>query len=193
MYFGINDIGLYILGTILTVIVPGANTYRFLQGVKQFGSIGGVYASSGVLLADFLFMVAAAMGVGVILQSSQLAYNAFLIIRGVYFAYLAIIILKDWRISIPSSVTTNSAATTTKIKNKANLNKTFKSSFLTCIVNFKAIFFYGLFLPAFINNDYSPRWIPLLLLSVICAIIILCYYALLSYAGLRIFKSKKWR
>lgn len=192
MDLGINNLGMYVAGTVLTIIVPGANTYRVLQGVKQHGFQGGVYASSGVMLADFIFMLAAAMGIGVVIHSNDWAYLLLLIIGGLYFLNLGISILRNWKISISNSINdlAHAAIDGSAGKAKSELRAIFKSSFLTCIVNFKAIFFYGLFLPTFIDTSFSPSWVPLLVLCLICAALLFVYYFLLSFLGLSLFGSR---
>lgn len=190
MSFGIDNLGLYVAGTVLTIIVPGANTFRVLQGVKQHGFLGGMYASSGVMLADFVFMLAAAMGIGIIIHSNEFAHFGLLAIGGIYFLHLGISIIRSWRISISSSVNRFSATPRVPKKTSPELMIIFKSSFLTCIVNFKAIFFYGLFLPTFIDKNYSPSWVPIFTLCLICAVLLFCYYLCLSYIGLKIFNLK---
>lgn len=190
MEIGINNLGVYIVGTILTIVVPGANTYRVLQGVKQFGFLGGAYASAGVMLADFFFMIAAAMGIGVIIHSNEWAYLLLLLVGGLYFFLLGSSILQNWRISMSHSMGVLGCPTSHSSKMTKELRMVFKSAFLTCIVNFKAIFFYGLFLPTFIDKDYSPSWVPLFVLCAICALLLLTYYFLLSYLGIGLFSSK---
>lgn len=183
---GTNNYTAFVIGTVLTAIVPGANTYRVLEGAYQRGLKGGVAASAGVVTADIVFMAAAAVGLGALVRIHPGLFIALLLGGAAYFAKLGWGILTT-RIQVRAAENTSDAHVLGSVP---SAGKIAKDAFLTCIANFKAIFFYGLFLPGFIDAGYTRPWVPLLVLCLTCLAVLIVYYTALCLIGVRLFTSE---
>lgn len=182
---GINDFWAFVLGTTLTAIVPGANTYRVLDSSYRFGPSGGIWSSFGVILADITFMVAAAFGLASLFSVFPPLYGLMLLFGGCYFLNMAIAVLRN-----PNPANHKFANVNGEIQKFTERKTTFIDSYMTCVSNFKAIFFYTLFFPKFIDPTFQPSWLPFLFLCLTVLIILTIYYASLSLAGVWLFSSK---
>jgi threonine/homoserine/homoserine lactone efflux protein len=123
-------------GTVLTAIVPGANTYRTQEGVYRFGLKGGISATAGVMAADVVFIVVAAVGLGALVQTYPILFIDLLLAGTVFFSRLGwriltnqifVRALHDPSTGKPGIIPTSSG-------------KIARNAFLICIAKFKAIF-----------------------------------------------------
>jgi leucine efflux protein len=186
---GIISYWAFVLGTILTAIVPGANTYRVLDFSYKHGPVGGIWSSLGVVLADLTFMVAAALGLASLLTIFPSLYSALLLFGALYFLRMAISVLRSPK---PENHKFERANESKRIELKEKIS-IFSNSYLTCASNFKAVFFYTLFFPKFIDPTFSPTWLPFLLLCSTVLAILVIYYSILSLTGIWLFTSEKGR
>lgn len=185
--FGIVSFSAFIVGTTLTAIVPGANTFRVIDFSFKYGMQGGICSSAGVVLADLTFMIAAALGLASLLTLFPSAYGILLLLGGLYFLNMSIAVLKN---PFASQHSFGDARERSR-QNPSVWRGVFTQSYATCLSNFKAIFFYTLFFPKFIDPNFHPTWVPFVLLCVTVLVILTIYYSALSIIGVALFSSKK--
>ena len=183
--FGIVSFWAFIVGTTLTAIVPGANTYRVLDFSFRYGIRGGVWSSAGVVLADLTFMIAAALGLASLMTLFPFTYGILLLLGGIYFLNMSIAVLKS-----PFESQHKFGDSDRIARDPSALRGAFSQSYATCLSNFKAIFFYTLFFPKFIDPNFRPAWVPFVLLCATVLVILVIYYSALSLIGVALFSSK---
>lgn len=185
--FGIVSFWAFVVGTALTAIVPGANTFRVIDFSFKYGVKGGIWSSAGVVLADLTFMIAAALGLASLLTFFPGTYGILLLLGGLYFLNMSISALK-------SPLASKRSFSDARDRSPQNLSVwigVFTQSYATCLSNFKAVFFYTLFFPKFIDPTFRPTWIPVVLLCATVLVILISYYSALSIIGVALFSSKK--
>lgn len=154
--FGIENYWLFVLSGVILNITPGADTmYIVTRSVAQ-GKNAGIVSALGVSTGGLIHTVLTALGLSVILASSQTAFNVVKYAGAVYLVYLGVTIFlkrKD---------------TATSQENKCQNGKLpiiFFQGVLTNLLNPKVALFFLSFLPQFINSAEANSPAPFLILG----------------------------
>ena len=67
--FGIIDIGTYIIGTILIVILPGPNSLYVMSIASRFGIKTGYWGALGVFTGDLILILCTVLGAASLLHA----------------------------------------------------------------------------------------------------------------------------
>ena len=148
--FGIHNLALYLLATVLLAVTPGPDTALVFAQSLRHGARGGIVAALGVATGCLVHITAASIGLSAVLAASALAFN---IIKWLGAAYLAFIGLR--------AIITSGRAAPAAIMADPPGRKTssvFWSGFLTNVLNPKVAVFFLAFLPQFVTagSQYAP-------------------------------------
>ena len=72
-FFGITNIGLFVLGTVFIVLLPGPNSLYVLSVAAQRGVKQGYLGACGIFIGDAVLMVLAAAGLASLLEAVHMA------------------------------------------------------------------------------------------------------------------------
>ncbi|WP_395944554.1 LysE family translocator [Brevundimonas sp.] len=125
--------------TVLT-ITPGVDTAMVLRSAASDGARSAIFAGTGIMLGCLVWAAAVAVGLGALLQASELAYAVIKFAGAAYLIYLGVKLVFRPRTAL------NTAAGDNRAAGVAALGR----GFMTNILNPKVGVFYVTFLPQFI-------------------------------------------
>jgi len=135
---GISDYWAFVATVLVFLMLPGPGTFAVLTSSAKGGLRGGYAALAGLMMGDWLLMLAALVGVAALLATHPLLFKA---VQWLGVAYLLWIGLQLLRSSgklnvVPLPITPGAY---------------FRQGFLITLINPKAIVFYMAFFPLFID------------------------------------------
>ena len=167
--FGISDVWQLIVATLVFLMLPGPGTFCVLSCTARNGLRGGFASVAGLMLADGMLMLLAAVGVAALLQANPLAFRLMQYAGAAYLAWLGLKLLFA-RDEASGVVPFSSAAD-------------FRRGFLVTVINPKAIVFYMAFFPLFIDPAAHRGSVTFLTMAAIIATCTFCYCSLLIFIG----------
>lgn len=156
------------VAAILTM-TPGVDTAMVLRACASGGAKPGWFAAIGIALGCLVWGGVVALGLGVILQASNLAYMVVKYLGAGYLFWMGVQLIRH-----PKRTLENSSGITLKESPWVML----KRGFLTNLLNPKIGVFYLTFLPQFIPAHANVR-LDSFILAAIHAVLTLIWFALL--------------
>jgi leucine efflux protein len=155
--------------TMLFLMLPGPGTFCILTCSGRHGMRGGFTALAGLMLADVLLMLLAAIGVAALLRANPVLFKALQYAGAGYLCWLGLrlVIAKS---DVASAVPFSRAAD-------------FRRGFLVTLVNPKAIVFYMAFFPLFIDPHLQRGAITFIAMVGLISCCTLFYGSLLVVGG----------
>ncbi|ENX03958.1 hypothetical protein F900_00656 [Acinetobacter modestus] len=135
----------YLIAISILTITPGLDTTLIIRTATLEGKTKAFQAALGINLGCIVWGVIVACGLGALLMTSDLAFNALKWIGAIYLTWLGLNLLLKPRSQLASL--NNSAATT---------QNWFMKGFWGNLLNPKVGIFYISFLPQFIPQSSSP-------------------------------------
>ena len=167
----ISSLLIFIAATIGLLIIPGpAVLYIVAQSIDQ-GRRAGIFSTLGIAVGTLFHVVAAALGITIILQSSAEAFMIMKYLGAAYLIYLGITRLISKENLIEKEVV------------KQSLKKIFARGIIVNILNPKTALFFFAFLPQFVDplrGSVTPQVIFLGMLFVIMGMLSDGVYAILA-------------
>lgn len=140
--FGIHDLGLFIVSGLLLNILPGPDSLLIVSRSAAQGARAGCVAAAGICSGVFVHVLAAALGLSAVLQTSAMAFTVVKTIGVAYIFYLAFGLLRG-----PGSAAPTASAAVTPLKP----GRIYAQGFLTNVLNPKVALFFLAFVPQFID------------------------------------------
>ena len=168
----LNQLALFITGSIIIVIIPGPNIlYLIARSIHQ-GRMAGLASVLGIEAATLIHISAATLGLTSVLLSSAMAFNLVKYAGAVYLVYLGArkLLIRDDDI-------------VTEIEPERELKQVFVQGFLVNLLNPKTSLFFLAFLPQFVNAGNGSVPVQILtfgLILVLLAAAIEVIYVLLA-------------
>jgi len=167
---GVTDIAAFAVAVLVFLMIPGPGTFAILASSAR-GRAGGGYAClAGLMLGDWLLMVAAMIGVAALLAAHPLLFRMVQYLGAAYLAWVGVQLLRA-RDGAP--------ATLLPITPGAY----FRQGFLITVINPKAIVFYMAFFPLFIDPARYQGAATLAMMGAIVSLLTLVYGSLLVIGG----------
>ena len=168
--FEIQNYGSFIMAIILFQLLPGAGTITILNATARNGVGSGMRAVLGTLTGDFIYMLAAVLGLAAMLS----AYPSILAsVQWIGVVYLCWIGLKFLRSSV-----TDQSTDTVLVKGAWAY---YRQALAVSLTNPKAIMFFMAFFPLFLRSESKP--VTLFILVVHVTVISLLYQTGLVLVG----------
>ena len=140
--FGVTDLGLFILAGLILNITPGADLLYITNRSAVQGKKAGVVAALGIGAGCIVHVLAAALGLSMILVSSSLAFAAVKYLGAGYLLYLGITTLLGLK---------HQESSKTQVAAVLPLTKIFRQAILINILNPKVALFFMALLPQFVS------------------------------------------
>ncbi len=170
--FSLSDLPVFLVAALILLLTPGpAVLYIVARSVDQ-GRLAGLVSVLSIEVGNFVHVLAATLGLSVILVSSALAFSVVKYLGAAYLIYLGVRRLL-------ARESTNQPTTF----RRQSLKRIFRQGVLVAILNPKTALFFFAFLPQFVDSSKGPVSLQLLTLGclfVLMAIVTDGLYALLA-------------
>lgn len=201
--WGVTDLGTYLVGMVLIVLLPGPNSLFVLTVAARDGVRRGYAAACGVFLGDAVLMFLAAVGVASVLQANETAFAVVKYLGAGYLGWLAIGLLRAaWAMRrraggarTESALADDAAAIVVRDPDEhvspagsgpAPSAAAFRRALVISLLNPKAILFFVAFFVQFVDPAYPAPWIPFLVLALLLELASFLYLSALILAGVRL-------
>jgi len=175
MLLGITNYWAFCLAVLVFLALPGPGTFAILTCTGKGGVKGGFVSLAGIMLGDWLLMVAAMLGVAALLQAHPLAFKA---VQYLGVAYLV------W-VGLQLNLAKDGASNATLLP--LEHGRFFRQSFFITLINPKAIVFYMAFFPLFIDpaigGDAPAVFLTFMALATTITVITFFYGGMLVFVG----------
>ncbi|MCU1259336.1 MAG: putative threonine efflux protein [Bryobacterales bacterium] len=149
----------FLTAALLLAITPGPGIMYVLTRTLAGGRREGILSSLGTFVGGFVHVIAAGLGVSVVLATSAVAYQAVRWAGAAYLVYLGIRMFRSASEHIES--TTGAAAA----------GNPFAQGIATEVLNPKTALFFLSFIPQFVNPKVGPVFGQFLLLGAITVVL----------------------
>jgi len=153
----------YCIAAIIIILAPGPSVLFVIARAIAWGRATAVATVAGNVMGAFALSVVVAVGLGPILQSSDLAFIAVQILGGGYLVYLGITAIRHSQIHA-SDMTNQGDVRPSKWKSM-------REGFWVGALNPKGIVFFAAILPQFVDRDAGNITSQLILMGAIFALI----------------------
>jgi len=155
----------YCIAAIIIILAPGPSVLFVIARAIAWGRATAVATVAGNVMGAFSLSVVVAVGLGPILQSSDLAFITVQLLGGGYLVYLGIIAIKHSQIHA-SDMTNQGDIRPSKWKSM-------REGFWVGALNPKGIVFFAAILPQFVDRDAGKITSQLILMGAIFAFLAL--------------------
>lgn len=135
----------YIVAAMVIILAPGPSVLFIIARAIAWGRKVAVFTVAGNVTGSFVLSVFVALGLGPILQGSDVAYTIVQWGGGLYLMYLGFDAIKHRAL--------HAAAMTNQSERAPGIRKSIRDGFWVGALNPKAIVFYAAVLPQFIDRD----------------------------------------
>ena len=155
----------YCIAAVIIVLAPGPSVLFVLARAIAWGRATAIATVVGNVLGAFSLSVAVAVGLGPILQRSEIAFIAVQFLGGFYLVYLGIVAIKHSQIHA-SDMTNQGDIRPSKWRSM-------REGFWVGALNPKGMVFFAAILPQFVDRDAGKVTSQLILMGAIFAVIAL--------------------
>jgi threonine/homoserine/homoserine lactone efflux protein len=149
----------YIVAAMVIILAPGPSVLFVIARAVSWGRKVAIFTVAGNVTGSFVLSVFVAIGLGPILQRSELAYSGIQWAGGLYLIYLGVDAIR------------HRAVHAADMKNQGDSSPTvarsIRDGFWVGSLNPKAVVFYAAVLPQFIDRDRGSVTAQLILLGAI--------------------------
>ena len=158
----VDNLGLFIASGVLLNLSPGPDVLYIVSQSLRSGVKAGLAAVMGITAGCCVHMAAAAFGVGLLLATSTLAFNALKWVGAAYLVYMGVQLLWS-RATDPAHEALQPPVQVEVV----DLKKIFFKGFVTNLLNPKVALFFLAFVPQFIPTDVSDKPLYFLALGIL--------------------------
>lgn len=176
MFYGVTDLGTFVLGTIFIVLVPGPNSLYVMTIASRFGIAAGYRGAAGIFVGDLILMTLAATGVASVFQANPALFVALKYAGAAYLVFLGLSLL---RAAFARQPATDAAPALPE----AGTARPFRVALLISLMNPKAILFYVSFFIQFVSPGYAHPALSFLILGVVVQLCSMAYLSVLIFGG----------
>lgn len=150
----LSTLSVFLLAALVLFLSPGPNMAFVLSHGIAYGPRGGFAAALGISAADLVLTVLTAMGVTAIVAAWPPAFDILRYIGALYLVWLAILAIRS-----PGRAVITSRA-------HSSMLRIFRMSMLNSLLNPKALLFFMVFLPQFVDAGRGKVALQLAILGV---------------------------
>jgi threonine/homoserine/homoserine lactone efflux protein len=152
----------FVVACAVISLVPGPDMMFIIANGVARGRTAGVVAAVGMSTGMTVHTIAAALGLGALLQAAPVVLEAVRIVGAVFLCYLAVSALRSAK---------HVAETAPARFGGHSLRRTYAMATLTNLANPKVIFFYVAFFPQFVTEGGWPTPLQFLLMGAILIVV----------------------
>jgi len=178
--FDIQNYPSFLLAILVFQIAPGPGTIAILNATARNGTCAGFGAVLGTLLGDFIYMVAAVLGLAAVMQANPLIFQALQWFGAAYLCWMGIQLLRSR--GLPE---------TAQAESQRSGWTYFRQACAVSLTNPKVMLFFVAFFPLFLRVDAAGGTLLAMMLHV--TVLSFLYQAGLVLAGNAVAaKLKAW-
>ena len=162
-----SRLGEYLATSIIIILAPGPSVLFIIARAVSWGRKTAFFTVTGNAAGSFLLSALIAIGLGPILQRSDLAFAAVQWGGGVYLVYLGIQALRHRHEHAANMTARNTA--------QPSAFESMRDGFWVAVLNPKTLVFYAAILPQFIDRDRGSATLQLLFLGALFAL--MCWFS----------------
>jgi len=155
----------YLIATILIILAPGPSVLFTIARAIAWGRVAAIATVIGNAAGMFLVSVLVALGIGPLLQRSEILYNGIQWAGGAYLIYLGYAAIAASKVDAADMQKT--------VGSKPSFFTSVRNGFWVGVLNPKSVVFFAAILPQFIDQEKNNVTAQLLLLGAIFALIAL--------------------
>lgn len=155
----------YLIATILIILAPGPSVLFTIARAIAWGRVAAITTVIGNAAGMFLVSVLVALGIGPLLQRSEILYNGIQWAGGSYLIYLGYAAIAASKVDAADMQKT--------VGGKPSFFTSVRNGFWVGVLNPKSVVFFAAILPQFIDQEKNNVTAQLLLLGAIFALIAL--------------------
>ena len=155
----------YLIATILIILAPGPSVLFTIARAIAWGRVAAIATVIGNAAGMFLVSVLVALGIGPLLQRSEILYNGIQWAGGSYLIYLGYAAIAASKVDAADMQKT--------VGGKPSFFTSVRNGFWVGVLNPKSVVFFAAILPQFIDQEKNNVTAQLLLLGAIFALIAL--------------------
>ena len=155
----------YLIATILIILAPGPSVLFTIARAISWGRVTAIATVIGNAVGMFLVSVMVALGIGPLLQRSEILYSGIQWAGGAYLIYLGYAAIAASKVDAADMQKT--------VGNKPSFFTSLRNGFWVGVLNPKSVVFFAAILPQFIDQEKNNVTAQLLLLGAIFALIAL--------------------
>lgn len=153
--FDIQNYASFLIAILIFQVVPGPGTIAILNATARHGIGTGFGAVLGTLLGDFIYMVAAMLGLAAVMQANPLLFEALQWFGAAYLCWMGIQLLRTRRTADPVDAQPPGTGWTY-----------FRQACFVSLTNPKVMLFFVAFFPLFLRPDASVVTLAAMMLHV---------------------------
>lgn len=171
--FDLTTLSMFIAAAFLLCLAPGPdNVFVLTQGITK-GKKSAVVVTLGLCTGLIIHTSAAAFGISVIFQTSELAFNIVKYIGAAYLLYIAYQAFKYRNEPLDLSSQNSSK----------ELKKLYAKGFIMNVLNPKVSIFFLAFLPQFVKPEFGSVPMQMIMLGIVFMILTLIVFSSIGIAG----------
>jgi threonine/homoserine/homoserine lactone efflux protein len=177
MYIDTANIPLFLSAIFALLIVPGPDSLLITSQAISRGAVHGVACALGIAAAGVIQTVLVAIGLGKIMEAWPAAANGVRMVGAFYLAVLGGNLILSWwrkRREVDFSIAQDLL--------KRSVVSLFLAGLVNNLLNPKALLFFSVFIPQFVNPLVGPSSVQIAILGAILTIIALLYNLALALA-----------
>jgi len=159
--------GEYLATSIVIILAPGPSVLFIIARAVAWGRKTALFTVTGNAFGSFILSSLVAVGLGPILQRSDIAFAAVQWGGGGYLIYLGIQAYRDRHVS--------AAEMTTKKSEEPSAIQSMREGFWVAVLNPKTLVFYAAVLPQFIDRNRGNATTQLLFLGIV--FVLMCWFS----------------
>ena len=153
--FGIQNYGSFIMAVVVFQLIPGAGTITILNATARNGVSGGMKAVGGTLSGDFIYMLAAVLGLAAILSAYPQILASAQWLGVAYLCWIGLKLLRAPVMDQPGDMAPYQ-----------NGWAYFRQALAVSLTNPKVIMFFMAFFPLFLSSESTPVTLVILMMHV---------------------------
>jgi threonine/homoserine/homoserine lactone efflux protein len=150
------------------MVSPGPNMAMVVSHSLSHGVRGGIVSAAGIFVADLIMTMLVCAGVATLVATWPPAFDILRYVGAFYLVWLAVQALRRHDRTLTQKPAT------------ASLNEAFRSATFVSLLNPKALLFFLVFLPQFVDQQRGSVTLQLLVLGLLLSTIALLFHASLG-------------
>ncbi|EON18043.1 lysine transporter LysE [Cupriavidus necator] len=167
----LTTLSVFAAAVMLLLLSPGPNMAFVMAHGITYGPRGGVATALGIAVADLILTVLTATGITALVMAWAPAFDLIRYAGAAYLLWMAVKALRQ-PLALKEAVVT-----------QASLRSVFVRAMLNSLLNPKALLFFMVFLPQFVDPGKGGVARQLLVLGLVLTVIATVFHALLGAAG----------
>ena len=168
--FGISDYWAFVAAMLVFLMLPGAGTFAVLTSTAKGRLRGGYATLAGLMIGDWLLMLAAIVGVAAMLATHPLLFKSVQWLGVTYLVWVGAQLVR-------------ASGKVNAMPLPMAAGAYFRQGFLTTVINPKAIVFYMAFFPLFIDPTRYEGVVAFLAMGGTISLLTFLYGTVLIVAG----------